>query len=57
MAACGSKLFNVQQLRVQLSVVDLKEVWKAGSAREFCKTPFANGGRWHWAALVGAYAA
>ena len=27
-------------------LVDLKEVWKAGSAREFCKTPFSNGGRW-----------
>ena len=38
-------------------LVDLKEVWKAVSAREFCKTPFSNGGRQYGAALISACAA
>ena len=33
-------------------LVDLKEVWKAVSAREFCKTPFSNGGRVVWGSVA-----
>ena len=56
-AACGSRLFYVQQFRVQLSVGGLEGGVKAVSAREFCKTPFSNGGRQYGAALVSACAA